>query len=474
MPTCAYRNPRHACSLAAEPGSDRCFWHQAVEAPRTFPPDLARTLEDRVHRGEPIEGFMLFGAPLPGARLGSAQAAEARLDGANLSASHLEAATLLSAYLIAADLRDANLRRAQLKFANLRQADLTGADLTEAVLRVCEMPQARLAGARLERTDLGGADLRGADLRNADLSGASLKGADLTGARFEGATLAGVLFDGGTLFDEAEGLDQAFEVPESLCQRLGIRRRPAAAPRPTQPAPAVPPVPAPSPQPKLSLAATKPPAVPAAPKTLRPPAPVPPPAPPPDAPPAAARPAPEAAPRPAGPPAAEPTAHRPLQKLEGQALWEELICGEPDRIENAAAQLDKKARAHYAARLVPLVLGSDPARAIAAAEALAHLPEPGVARELLQALIRGDEATCTNAAFVFRKWAVPVLEAPLLKLLGKLDPPRKANVLWILEEVGRQDSVAPIEDLLRDPSEDVRAAAESALERVRERLAQTG
>src|SRR5262249_1648454 len=132
--------------------------------------------------------------------------------------------------------------------------------------------------------------------------------------------------------------------------------------------------------------------------------------------------------------------------------------------------IDKASRPHYASRLVPMVLGADPAKAIAAAEALAHLPEPSVAQDLLKAMMRGEEGPATNAAYVFRRWAVPVLESPLVKLLGKLDAGRKANVLWILEEVGRADSLEPVKALLGDPNEDVRAAAESALDRIRKRV----
>jgi uncharacterized protein YjbI with pentapeptide repeats len=461
---CAYRSSRHSCSLPVEPGESHCFWHRAAEESRSYPPDLIPWIEAHVALGEPIEGFVLIGAQLSGAQLRGAQAAEIRLDASDLSGACFDGAAMLSSYLVAASVRGASLRKVQLKFANLRDADLTEADLSEAVLRVCEMPQAVLAGAKLCQTDLSGADLRGADLRRADLTGASLRGTDLRGALFAEATLAGILFDASTQFEEAEGLERASDVPEALCQRLGIRRRPPAAARPAEAARVA--APAPPSQPAASPPPTPAPSVEPAPKAAPPPQR---PAPRPKPPATATTPPKAVAAPPSGPPA-----HRPVQRFDGQALWEELVSGEPDRVENAIQQLDKKAKAHYAARLVPLVLGADPIAAIAAAEALAHLPEPSVAQDLLKALIRGEEGPCTNAAFVFRKWAVPVLEAPLLKILGKLEAPRRANVLWILEEVGRQDSVAPLEALLQDPSDDVRSAAEAALAKIRSRVTQTG
>ena len=475
MVACTYQTTRHACAQSAEPRTELCFWHQQVEGERRYPPDVLRILEDRVATGEPIDGYVLFGAPLAGARLAGAQAAEVRLDGADLSGAQLERATLLSAYLIATALQRANLRGAQLKFANLRQADLTEADLSGAVLRICEMPEAGLSGARLAGADLSGSDLRAADFRRADLSEVNLKGADLRGCQFEDAQLSGIQFDGSTRFDQAEGLERAFEVPEALCQRLGIRRRSAPAPKtsaaPPSPASAAPAAPTPpaAPSTKTESVVSQPPkrsSEAGSPQKQPAPSPKPP------SPPAASRPrpAPASAPRPQTP-SLSPSDSRPVQRLEGHALWDVLMCGEPDRVENAARQIDRKARAHYAARLVPIALGDDPARALAAAEALALLPEPSVAQDLLRALIRGGEGPSTNAAFVFRKWSVPVLEAPLLKLLDKLETSRKANVLWILEEVGRNDSLQPVEALLQDPNEDVRAAAESALARIRSRVA---
>jgi hypothetical protein len=244
------------------------------------------------------------------------------------------------------------------------------------------------------------------------------------------------------LLDGVQGLESARGVPASVLARLGITPLPA----PAAPIAALP-VRAPAPAPAASAVAR--------------PAP---------APPRAAPGPPEAPPAPAPRPAAPPAERRPAAAIVPAQVWDELVSGEPDRVERAVARLDKRSRATYAARLAKLAISSDP-QALAAAEALARLPEPGVATELLRVLFRGDAgAGGSSAAWILRSWAVPLLETPLLKALPKVDAARQANILWVLEAVGGEASVGVLEELGAAKDEGVRLSARAALEAVRGRL----
>ncbi|MEA5524987.1 NACHT domain-containing protein [Nodularia spumigena] len=129
-------------------------------------------------------------------------------------------------FLSGANLEGANLSRAILVGANLSRTILTGANLPGAILLYANLAGANFKGANLEGANLEGANLAGANLAGANLSrailaDANLEGAILAGANLEGAILSGadlnqIIWDDNRIWNDVQGLDSAFNVPDGL------------------------------------------------------------------------------------------------------------------------------------------------------------------------------------------------------------------------------------------------------------------
>ncbi len=148
---------------------------------------------------------------------------EASLAGANLNRANLAGASLLEANLNrasldGASLDGASLNRASLDGARLNRASLDGASLDGASLDGASLNRASLNRASLNRASLDGASLDGASLNRASLDGviltrAILYGARLIETRLIEADLNHVHWDDETIWRDAQGLDQAINVP---------------------------------------------------------------------------------------------------------------------------------------------------------------------------------------------------------------------------------------------------------------------
>ncbi|WP_252178891.1 pentapeptide repeat-containing protein [Endozoicomonas sp. 4G] len=121
---CRYIGERFgACNEAAMGGSDYCFWHDR-DVDKSGD-NVRALLEERAHKGTPMEGFYLKGANLDNLDLVCPERSQAY----QLINSDLSRCSLVKAHLYRADLSGSNLLKADLSRANLHCTRLIGSNL---------------------------------------------------------------------------------------------------------------------------------------------------------------------------------------------------------------------------------------------------------------------------------------------------------------------------------------------------------
>ncbi|WP_081869723.1 pentapeptide repeat-containing protein [Endozoicomonas numazuensis] len=160
---CGYIGERSGpCKEAASEGSHYCFWHD-IKADKSG--DNVRVLlEERAHKGPPMEGFCLKGANLDNLDLVSPEGKAYQLINSDLSR-----CSLVRAHLYRADLSGNNLLKADLSRANLHRTSLIGANLLGVNFKA----------ARIEHVNFGDAFLQEEKARQERQNGDELKAREL-------------------------------------------------------------------------------------------------------------------------------------------------------------------------------------------------------------------------------------------------------------------------------------------------------
>ncbi|WP_062261938.1 ion channel [Endozoicomonas arenosclerae] len=150
------------CKEAASQGSNYCFWHDR-DADKSGD-NIRELLEERAHKGTPMEGFCLKGANLDNLDLVCPEGKVYQLINSDLSR-----CSLVRAHLYRADLSGCNLLKADLTRANLHRTGLIGSNLLGVNFKA----------ARIEHVDFGEAFLQEEKAQQASKQGDELKAREL-------------------------------------------------------------------------------------------------------------------------------------------------------------------------------------------------------------------------------------------------------------------------------------------------------
>ncbi|MEQ9371238.1 MAG: pentapeptide repeat-containing protein [Coleofasciculus chthonoplastes F3-SA18-01] len=177
--------------------------------------------------GADLSNINFMAADLSDADLINANLSNANLLGTNLSDANLSDANVSCAKLIRANLSDANLSNANLINANVSNAKLIRANLSDANLINANLINANLINANLRFADLSDANFSNAkliraNLSNANFSNAKLIGANLSDANFRFAKLDNITWNENTQWENVQGLETAYNMPEALKQLLSL------------------------------------------------------------------------------------------------------------------------------------------------------------------------------------------------------------------------------------------------------------
>ncbi|MGI9279966.1 MAG: pentapeptide repeat-containing protein [Endozoicomonas sp.] len=160
---CSYIGERSGpCTEVATEGRNHCFWHDRQADKSGL--NVRELLEERAHKGTPMEGFYLKGANLDNLDLVCPEGEVYQLINSDLSR-----CSLVKAHLYRADLSGSNLLKADLSRANLHRTSLIGSNLLGVNFKA----------ARIEHVNFGDVFLQEKKARQAHQEGDALKAREL-------------------------------------------------------------------------------------------------------------------------------------------------------------------------------------------------------------------------------------------------------------------------------------------------------